>query len=118
MTDDLEIGRILLLFAWAFCLAGIEIEIEGGYGWAQRLPTWFLKRGLTGRIYGVVMGHRPLTGYHVFAFSIPVIVLHFPYVMGADWSLSAELLTLAEAHPAIVRQNLRPAFDIRGNLKA
>jgi hypothetical protein len=41
VTDDLEIGRILLLFAWAFCLAGIEIEIEGGYGWAQRLPTWF-----------------------------------------------------------------------------
>jgi hypothetical protein len=30
VTDDLEIGRVLLLFAWAFCLAGIEIEIVGG----------------------------------------------------------------------------------------
>jgi hypothetical protein len=25
---DLETGRTLLLFAWAFCLTGIEIEIE------------------------------------------------------------------------------------------
>lgn len=93
--DELEIGRTLLLFAWAFCLAGIEIEIEGGYGWAERLPTWFLKRGLTGWVYGVVMGHRPLTGYHVFAFAIPVIVLHFPFVMGVEWTLAGELVTLA-----------------------
>ena len=33
---------------WAFGLAGIEIEIEGGYGWAERLPTWYLKRGSVG----------------------------------------------------------------------
>ena len=70
--SELEIGRTLLLFVWAFGLAGIEIEIEGGYGWAERLPTWFEKRGAVGRVYGVVMGHRPLTGYHVFAFTIPV----------------------------------------------
>jgi hypothetical protein len=40
--DELEIGRTLLLFLWAFGLAGIEIEIEGGVGWAERLPTWYL----------------------------------------------------------------------------
>ena len=45
-VSELEIGRTLILFAWAFGLAGIEIEIEGGYGWAERLPTWFRKRGL------------------------------------------------------------------------
>ena len=32
--DQLEIGRTRLLFVWAFGLAGIEIEGEGGYGWA------------------------------------------------------------------------------------
>ena len=26
------------------------------------------------------MGHRPLTGYHVFAFTIPLLILHFPFV--------------------------------------
>ena len=45
--------------------------------------------GLVGRIYGVVMGHRPLTGYHVFAFTIPLLILHLPYVMGVDWTLAA-----------------------------
>ena len=72
MNGELEIGRTLLLWFWALCLAGIEIEIEGGYGWAERLPTWFLRRGRVGRVYGVFMGRRPLTGYHVFAFAIPL----------------------------------------------
>jgi hypothetical protein len=93
--DDLDVGRIILLWLWAFGLAGIEIEIEGGRGWAERLPTWFYKRGIVGRVYGVFMGDRPLTGYHVFAFAIPLLILHFPFVFGVEWSLAAELSTIA-----------------------
>jgi hypothetical protein len=92
--DEIEVGRIVLLWLWCFGLACIEIEIEGGYGWAQRLPTWWLGGGIVGRIYGVAMGHRPLTGYHVFAFTIPILILHFPYVMGVDWTLAGELRTI------------------------
>ena len=73
----------------------IEIEIEGGMGWAERLPTWYLKRGKVGRVYGIVMGQRPLTGYHVYAFTIPMLILHLPYVMGVDWSFARELITIA-----------------------
>jgi hypothetical protein len=118
VTDDLELWRTLLLFVWAFGLAGIEIEIEGGYGWAERLPTWFLKRGLTGRVYGALMGHRPLTGYHVYAFAIPVIVLHFPYVMGVEWTLAGELLTLATFFAVAVVWDylwfvLNPAYTVK-----
>jgi len=47
-VDELDIGRTLLLWFWAFGLAGIEIEIEGGYGWAERLPTWYRKRARAG----------------------------------------------------------------------
>ena len=94
-VSELEIGRTLLLFFWAFGLAGIEIEIEGGYGWAERLPTWFRRRGRVGRVYGAVMGHRPLTGYHVYAFAIPLLILHLPYVDGVDWTLAGELRTIA-----------------------
>lgn len=93
--DQIEVGRILLLWLWCFGLACIEIEIEGGYGWAQRLPTWWLGRGLVGRVYGIAMGHRPLTGYHVFAFTIPLVVLHLPYAMGVDWTLAGEFRTIA-----------------------
>lgn len=118
MTDDLELARTLLLFAWAFCLAGIEIEVEGGYGWAERLPTWFRRRGAVGRAYGLVMGRRPLTGYHVYAFAIPVIVLHFPYVMGVGWTLAGELRTLALFFLVAVVWDylwfvLNPAYTVR-----
>jgi hypothetical protein len=116
--DELEIGRTVLLFLWAFGLAGIEIEIEGGVGWAERLPTWYLKRGLTGRIYGIVMGQRPLTGYHVYAFTIPMLVLHLPYVMGVDWSVAAELRTIATYFVLAVIWDylwfvLNPAYTVR-----
>ena len=92
--DEIEVGRIVLLWLWCFGLACIEIEIEGGYGWAQRLPTWWLGTGLVGKVYGFVMGHRPLTGYHVFAFTIPIVILHLPYAMGVDWTLGGELRTI------------------------
>ena len=41
------------------------------------------------------MGQRPLTGYHVYAFTIPMLILHLPYVMGVDWSFAGELITIA-----------------------
>ena len=95
ITDDLDVARIVLLWLWAFGLGCIEIEIEGGHGWAERLPTWYLKRGRVGRIYGLAMGQRPLTGYHVFAFTIPLVIVHLPFAFGLDWSLGAELSQLA-----------------------
>jgi hypothetical protein len=52
-------------------------------------------RGRTGRIYRLAMGQRPLTGYHVFAFTIPLVIVHLPFGFGLDWSLSAELSQLA-----------------------
>ena len=93
--SELDLGHTLLLFFYAFGLAAIEIEIEGGVGWAERLPTWYYRRGKVGRLYGIVMGQRPLTGYHVYAFTIPMLILHLPYVMGVDWSFASELITIA-----------------------
>jgi hypothetical protein len=116
--DELEIGRTLLLFAYAFGLAGIEIEIEGGYGWAERLPTWYRRRGSIGRVYGRAMGQRPLTGYHVFAFVIPLLLLHLPFVSGVDWTLAGELRTIATYFALAVVWDylwfvLNPAYTVR-----
>jgi hypothetical protein len=117
-VSELEIGRTLLLFLWAFGLAGIELEIEGAYGWAERLPTWFRKSGLVDRIYGPAMGHRPLTGYHVYAFTIPLLLLHLPFVMGVDWTLAGELRALATYFALAVFWDylwfvLNPAYTVR-----
>jgi hypothetical protein len=118
-VSELELGRTLILFAWAFGLAGIEIEIEGGYGWAERLPTWFRKRGLVGSAYGLVMGRRPLTGYHVYAFAIPMLVLHLPFVAGVGWTVAGELRTIATYFVLAVVWDylwfvLNPAYTVRG----
>jgi hypothetical protein len=94
-VSELDIGRTMLLWFWALGLAGIEIEIEGGYGWAERLPTWYRKRARAYRIFGAFMGGRPLTGYHVFAFTIPMLLLHLPFVAGVDWTLAGELGAVA-----------------------
>jgi hypothetical protein len=117
-VNEVDVARTLILFAWAFGLAGIEIEIEGGYGWAERLPTWFRKRGPIGRVYGVAMGRRPLTGYHVYAFAIPLLVLHLPFVAGVDWTVAGELRTLATYFALAVVWDylwfvLNPAYTVR-----
>jgi hypothetical protein len=118
MPEHLDIARIVLLWLWAFGLGCIEIEIEGGHGWAERLPTWYLKRGHVGRIYGIAMGQRPLTGYHVFAFTIPLVIVHLPFGFGLDWSLSAELSQLAVYFALAVIWDyiwfvMNPAYTVR-----
>jgi hypothetical protein len=125
MPADFHLGAILVLFAWAFGLGAIEIEIEGGYGWCERLPTWYLKRGRLGAVYGVAMAKRPLTGYHVYAFTIPLLILHLPFTMGVDWSFSAELATIGTYFMLAVVWDyvwfvLNPAYTVqrfrRGNV--
>ena len=111
-------ARIILLWLWAFGLGCIEIEIEGGHGWAERLPTWYLRRGRVGRVYGIAMGERPLTGYHVFAFTIPLVIVHLPFAFGLDWSLSAELSQLAVYFALAVIWDyiwfvMNPAYTVR-----
>jgi len=125
MFDDLNVTLTVILFLWCFGLGAIEIEIEGGRGWAERLPTWYLKRGKVGMVYGWFMGHRPLTGYHVYAFTVPLVILHMPVGMGVDWSVSAGLSALAKYFVLAVIWDycwfvLNPAYTVkrfkRGNV--
>ncbi len=90
-----ELFRILFVFAWAFGLAAVEVEIEGRHGWAEKLPTWFRVKGTAARLYGAVMRGRPLTGYHAFMFVLPLFGFHWPFLEGAPWSLAAEARALA-----------------------
>jgi hypothetical protein len=108
----------VLVWLWAFGLGCIEIEIEGGHGWAERLPTWYRKRGRVGRLYGLGMGQRPLTGYHVFAFAIPVVIVHLPFGFGLEWSLPNELAQLAALFALAVIWDfiwfvMNPAYTVR-----
>ena len=64
------------------------------------------------------MGRRPLTGYHVYAFTIPLLVLHLPFVAGVDWTLAGELRTIATYFALAVVWDylwfvLNPAYTVR-----
>jgi len=75
----------------AFLWAKLEIEIEGKHGWAANLPTWKVENHPFLRLF---YGGRPLTGYHVWAFTSVGFFFHLPFIVGLHWSWIAELRAL------------------------
>lgn len=84
------------LLAWIFLMAALfallEIQIEGGDGWAARLPTWRVRASSRLRW---LFGNREITGYHVFAFAFMAVVFHLPLVLFGHFSLRMEARILA-----------------------
>ncbi len=77
---------IFIIIAALF-LALAEIQIEGEFGWAKKLPTWRKKIA-----FGPIKFE--LTGYHLFFFSFIIFILHFRFAFQV-WTLKDELYTLA-----------------------
>jgi len=71
-------------------MACVEIESEGKYGWAYKMPTWYRTRGVVARIFGLLLAGKPLTGYHLMLFPLPLLIVHAHFVMGVEWSVVAE----------------------------
>lgn len=77
-------------------MAVLEIQIEGKYGWAEKLPTrrpdsskWYSK------IYKLIMCGKDLTGYHLSVLTLVLIFFHYPYFTVQAWDWSLELKTLS-----------------------
>lgn len=81
---ELFIFFVFLVTA-AVLLALWEIQIEGSNGWAAQLPTW----RLSNRFTRLLMGGRPLTGYHTFLTLFLLLLLHGPLLF-LDWSGQVE----------------------------
>ena len=87
--------RVLFLFGYALLFALAEIEIEGPHGWAERLPTWFRVTTPGARLFGFILSGKPLTGYHLVMFALPLTSFHIGFVGGVPWSWPAEAATLS-----------------------
>ena len=83
------IGMVLVL---AFFLANVEIQIEGGAGWAAKLPTWRIPRNWWLDIF---WGGRELTGYHAWIFPCVALFFHFPLIVFGRWTWRIEARLLA-----------------------
>jgi hypothetical protein len=79
----------LYFFAIALVLALLEIQIEGAYGWAEKLPTW---RWQTPRV--LRWAGKPITGYHVFLLLFILLFMHLP-MMYVGFSLEREVEILS-----------------------
>ncbi len=84
-----------LLCLFALVMALVEIEIEGPYGWAEKLPTPYRVSGPLARLFGLVLGGKPLTGYNLLMFAATLVAFHLPFAFGAPWSAARELTLLA-----------------------
>jgi hypothetical protein len=87
--------KVLFWAAFATIVACIEIEAEGKHGWAARMPTWYRTTGWAGKLYGALMGGKPLTGYHLYMFVFPMLLFHAHFAMGFPWSAAEECLSWA-----------------------
>ena len=84
-----------LLGLLAVLMAAVEIEIEGSHGWAERLPTPYRVSGPAARLFGRVLGGKPLTGYNLLMFATTLVAFHLPFAFGAPWTAARELALLA-----------------------
>lgn len=92
-------------FAFAAFFACLEIEIEGKYGFGQKLATWFRVTGRTAETWGKLQGGDPLTGYRLFNVIVGLFVFHVPFFAGMEWSLSAEFKMLAIMYAVIIAED-------------
>jgi len=77
------------MFAIAFVLAYLEVQIEGPNGWAAALPTWRIRNRATRFLLGV----RFLTGYHLALNLLLLLFFHLPIVLnGFSWVVEAKVL--------------------------
>lgn len=83
--------HFVLLLLWISLLglffAMVEIQIEGGAGWAAGLPTWRVENHW---LLDIFWGGRPLTGYHAWVFSFMALVFHLPIFISGQWSIKLE----------------------------
>lgn len=83
--------HIALTLAWvillAYFFAHIEIQIEGGAGWAVNLPTWRIEEHW---LLDIFWGGRAMTGYHAWVFPFIALFFHFPLFFMGHWSWRAE----------------------------
>lgn len=81
------INFFIFIIAASILLALTEIQIEGEFGWAKKLPTWRKQINLGN------LGFE-LTGYHLFFFSLLFLMLHFRFVF-QPITLRDELLNMS-----------------------
>lgn len=100
--------------------ANVEIQIEGGAGWAANLPTWRIENHW---LLDWFWGGRPMTGYHAWIFSFMALVFHLAPVLLREWSWRIEARILGSLALFWIIEDwlwfvLNPAYGLAGFVPA
>ena len=91
-----QFRRLMGMLVWtvllAYFFANVEIQIEGGAGWAANLPTWRIEHHW---LLDIFWGGRAMTGYHAWVFPFIALVFHYPIWFNGRWDWRAEGRILA-----------------------
>ena len=94
----LQVFLFKTIYFWiiGFFLAILEIQIEGEFGWAEKLPTWRAKPGgKLDKIFKKVSSNKDLTGYHTALMVFLLLFAHWPFVWNWHWTVWQELELLS-----------------------
>jgi hypothetical protein len=88
--EHLIFFSFVIITSWIFAL--FEIQIEGKFGWAEKVPTWRVENIYT----NIFFAKRPLTGYHLFLLLFVFLMIHAPFAFGlAHWYLKSEMRVMS-----------------------
>lgn len=87
--------HLLGVLGLAFLFAQVEVQIEGGQGWAVGLPVTF--RVVDHWALDWFWGGRPMTGYHAWVFPFVLAFFHLPMLTAARWSVRLQARALASS---------------------
>ena len=88
-------GQSIYFFIIALILAVLEIQIEGPYGWAAKLPTWRPgEQNWFSRFVKKISKGEELTGYHLVLTIFLLLIFHWPYIWFSKWSFANEFLLI------------------------
>ena len=86
MSIILFFGFIILV---SILLAKVEINVEGRYGGAEKLPvTWRATNKYAKRFFA-------MTSYHVYMGLFMITFAHLIFAVGIDWAMNLEMLILS-----------------------
>lgn len=88
----MTIGLFFFVLICALFLALLEIQIEGGHGWAEKLPTWQIKNP-----FSKIIGWTKIDGYHLYLWALFILLFHLPYFFG---------ITINSIHEFVIIESL------------
>ncbi len=84
--------KAIYVFITALVLAILEVQIEGGNGWAKNIPTWRPDpKKWYAKLYKKIMSGKELTGYHLSMFSFVFLIFHLPFFFGSSWNILKQI---------------------------